>query len=111
LRRLRIYNKKIIDMDNIKGYESFRSSESDINESFWNSIFGKPTIKAATRDALKTQEFSVRGEGERSEDNYIVFNGKKFYPDQIQYDDYHSTKELPRVEGNLLIIANPAWSL
>jgi hypothetical protein len=95
-------------MDNIKAYESFRSN---INENFWNSIFGKPTIKAATHDALKTQEFSLRGEGERSEDNYIVFNGKKFYPDQIQYDDYHSTKELPRVEGDRLIIANPAWSL
>jgi len=41
----------------------------------------------------------------------IEFNGTKFYPDQIEYDDYHSTKPLPRVEGDTLIISNPAWSM
>jgi len=101
-------------MENIKKYEDFRgvvTENADVNESFWDSIFGKPTIKSATHDVLKTNDFSLRGEGERSEDNYIVFNGKKFYPDQIKYDDYHSTKELPRIEGDILIIANPAWNL
>jgi hypothetical protein len=95
-------------MNNIKEYESFNS---DINEGFWDSIFGKPTIKGASHDSLRGQGYSHIGRGERNEDNYIVFAGQKFYPDQIQYDDYHSTKELPRVEGDRLIIANPAWSL
>ena len=96
-------------MDNIKDYKSFNSS--DVNESFWNSIFGKPTVGDASHDALRGQGYSHIGRGERSEDNYIMFDGTKFYPDQIEYDDYHSTKPLPRVEGDILIIANPAWSM
>jgi hypothetical protein len=39
-----------------------------------------------------------------------MFDGKKFYSEDIVYDDYNSTEPIPRVEGGKLIIANPAWS-
>jgi hypothetical protein len=45
------------------------------------------------------------------EDEYIMFNGQKFYPDQIEYADYQDLGELPRIENGKLIIANPAWSM
>jgi hypothetical protein len=96
-------------MENIKDYTSFNSS--DVNESFWNSIFGKPTIGGASHDVLRGQGYSHIGRGERSEDNYIMFDGQKFYPDQIEYDDYQSTKKIPRVENGKLIVANPGWNL
>jgi hypothetical protein len=95
-------------MSNLKKYGEFKSNSVSMNESFWTSIFGKPTVDAAAHDAMRGQGFSHRG---RDEDNYIMFDGTKFYPDQIEYDDYHSTKPLPRVEGDILIIANPAWSM
>ena len=40
----------------------------------------------------------------------VNFNGKRFKPDQIQYADYNDTKPIPRIEGNMLIVANPYWS-
>jgi hypothetical protein len=99
-------------MSSIKKFGEFKSNSVSMNESFWTSIFGKPTVDAASHDAMRGQGFSFRGrDSDRSEDNYIMFNGTKFYPDQIEYDDYHSTKPLPRVEGDTLIIANPAWNM
>ena len=88
--------------------EAKDKKKSKVNENFWDSIFGKPSVDQAAHDQLKGQGFSHRG---KDEDNYIMFNGQKFYQDQIQYDDYQSTKPLPRVEGHRLIIANPAWSM
>ena len=90
---------------NLKNYESFGSS---VNEGFWSSLFGKPTVDDAAHDSLRGQGFSHRG---RDEDNYIMFDGQKFYPDQIEYDEYNSTKQIPRVENGKLIVANPAWGL
>lgn len=96
-------------MENIKDYTSF---SSNVNESFWNSIFGKPTVGDAAYDSLRGRGFSFRGkDSERSEDNYIMFDGQKFYPDQIEYDNYQSTKKIPRVENGKLIVANPGWDL
>jgi|TARA_R110000868_G_scaffold4165_1_gene25799 hypothetical protein len=92
-------------MKNIKPYNSFNSN---VNESFWTSIFGKPTVDDAAHDSLRGQGFSHRG---KDEANYIMFNGKKFYPEQIKFDDVNSTKAIPRVEGEMLIIANPVWNL
>ena len=57
---------------------------------------------------MKGQGWSHRG---KDEENYIMFQGQKFYPDQIQYDKYNSMKQIPRVENGKLIVANPAWSL
>jgi hypothetical protein len=90
--------------------EAKDKKKSKVNENFWNSIFGKPSVNQAAHDSLRGQGFSHRGK-DKDENNYVMFNGQKFYQDQIQYDDYQSTKPLPRVEGNILIIANPAWSL
>jgi hypothetical protein len=92
-------------MKNIRHYDSFNSN---VNESFWTSIFGKPTVDDAAHDSLRGQGFSHRG---KDEDNYIMFDGQKFYSDQIEYDNVHSTKPIPRVENGMLIVANPAWSL
>jgi hypothetical protein len=106
-------------MENIKNYDAFKnvSNESpEVNESFWTSIFGKPTVDGAAHDARRGEGWSHTGRDSRDnktwlEDNYIVFDGQKFYPDQIEYDDYQSTKKIPRVENGKLIVANPAWNL
>ena len=93
-------------MKHLKKYTELNKT----NESFWNSIFGKPNVDDAAHDSLRGKGFSHRGK-EDNDMNYIMFNGQKFYPDQIEYDDPNSTKEIPRIEGGKLIIANPAWSL
>ena len=101
-------------MENIKNYDAFRGEDNEtpeVNESFWASIFGKPTVKGAAHDSLRGQGYSHIVRDERNEDNYIVFDGQKFYPDQIEYDDVYSTKKIPRVENGKLIVANPAWNL
>ena len=90
----------------------FRKQPIDktINESFWDSIFGKPSVDDAAKTQLKGQGYSHRGK-EESGENYLVFNGEKFYPEQIVYADYHDLGKLPRVENGKLIIKNPAWEL
>jgi hypothetical protein len=40
-----------------------------------------------------------------------MFDGQKFYPNQIEYADYQDLGDLPRVEDGVLIIANPGWSM
>jgi hypothetical protein len=92
----------------MKHLKKYNQLGSKINEGFWNSLFGKPTIDDAAHDSMKGQGWSHRG---KDEENYIMFQGQKFYPDQIQYDEYNSTKQIPRVENGKLIVANPAWSL
>ena len=88
----------------------------EINEGFWDSVFGKPTVDDAAHDSLRGQGWShrgkeTRGEETQKEDEFIMFNGQKFYPDQIEYADYQDLGELPRLENGKLIIANPAWNL
>lgn len=92
-------------MKNIKSFSTF---ESPINEGFWDTIFGKPTVQHAAKDSLRAQGWSEMG---GREDNYVMFKGQKFYPEQIQYDDVYSTKEIPRIENGILIVSNPAWKL
>ncbi len=84
-----------------------------INESFWSSIFGNPTVKDAAHTQLRGKGYSHTGKDDPMQDehNYIMFNGQKFYPEQIEYADYQDLGELPRVENGKLIVANPAWSL
>lgn len=96
---------------NITSFEDFSREEknsktSEMNESFWTAIFGNPTVKGAAEDHMRKSGFSHTG---KDEDNYIMFQGQKFYQDSIEYDDYDSTKPLPRIESGKLIIANPAW--
>ncbi len=92
----------------MKHLKKYGNSSSKLNEGFWNSLFGKPSVDDAAHDSLRSQGWSHRG---KDEENYIMFKGQKFYPDQIQYDEVYSTKEIPRVENGILIVANPAWSL
>lgn len=90
-------------LNSILDYDTFI-----INEGFFDKLFGKPTVDDAAHDSLRGQGFSHRG---KDEENYIMFKGEKFYQDQIEYDNYDSTKPIPRIEGGKLIVANPVWSL
>lgn len=94
----------------LRAVKNINESESKVEEGFWSSIFGDPTVDDATRSSFKSQGWSHMGRDEK-EKNYVVFNGKKFYPEEIEYDDVYSTKDVPRIENGKLIVANPAWSL
>ena len=80
-----------------------------INESYWDRLFGRPSVKDSAEDALKSQGFSHTSKDEDEE--HIIFDGQKFYQDDIEYADPHDMGEIPRIEGDKLIIANPAWKL
>jgi hypothetical protein len=102
---------------NLKGNVRKMDSESSMmenkmetKESFWDLNFGRPSVKDAAHTALKKQGHSHIGKDDEQE-NYIMFNGEKFYPDQIEYAGYQDLGDLPRVEDGVLIIANPAWSM
>ena len=68
-------------MKHLKPYDS----SNGINESFWSSIFGKPTIKDASDTAFRGQGFSHTG---KEEDENVV------------EETWFSKK-----------IANPVWSM
>jgi hypothetical protein len=94
----------------MKHLKKFEDLNTEVSESFWSDLFGKPSVDSAAHDALRGQGFSHRGKEEYEKD-YIIFNGQKFYPADIEYDDAYSTKEIPRIENGKLIVANPAWSM
>lgn len=78
---------------------------------FWRDVFGEPDIDDSAKSALKAQGHSHigRDDEERKGEYYMVFNGEKFFPDQIDYADYNDLGDLPRVENGMLIVPNPAW--
>jgi hypothetical protein len=83
--------------------------ESEVDESYWDDIFGKPETKDAAHSALRSKGYSHTG---REDDGqYTMFDGQKFYEDDIEYADPYDTDNIPRIENGKLIIANPAWSL
>jgi len=88
-------------MKHIKKFESFST-----NEGLFSWLSGD-RVSDAAHDSLRGKGFSHRG---KDESNYIMFNGKKFYDDDIEYADNQDLGEIPRVEGDKLIIANPMWS-
>lgn len=83
--------------------------ESEVDESYWDRIFGRPSSKDAAHSALKSKGFSHTGKDDDS--HYTMFDGQKFYEDDIEYADPYDTGDIPRIEDGKLIIANPAWSL
>ena len=94
-------------MKHISKFKSFNNKHvTVIKEGLWSRIFGDASTKDAAEDSLKGQGYSHTG---RDEENYIMFQGQKFYDEDIEYDDYNSMKEIPRVEGGKLIVANPVW--
>ena len=98
----------------MKHIRRYQENQYKVNEQFWDSLFGKPTVRGAADDAKKSLGWSHTGrdsENAAEDENYIMLHGKKFYPQHIKYDDVYSTKEVPRIEGDTLIVANPAWSL
>jgi len=88
-------------MKHIKKFESF-----SVKEGLFSWLSGDKVSDAA-HDSLRGQGFSHRG---KDEANYIMFNGKKFYDEDIEYADNQDLGEIPRVERGKLIIANPNWS-
>jgi hypothetical protein len=113
---------KEIKMNNIKKQilsEEFQrmqklagvSNKIQINEA-WNSFLKGPKISDASRDAYKSQGFSSTGTDDlqgKNPTDYIMFNGKKFYNDDLLFAPYNDTGKIPRIEGDKLIISNPAW--
>ena len=84
-------------MKHVRNFNEF----SEINEG----------IMSALAKLFKRDKDTVKASGNATvSDNSVTFQGKKFTQDQIEYDDYSSTKSVPRVEGGKLIIANPFWS-
>jgi hypothetical protein len=77
----------------------------------WRDIFGEPDVKDAARSAYKSQGHSMMGsdDEQREGEYYTVFNGEKFFSNQIEYADYQDMGDLPRVENGMLIVPNPAW--
>ena len=84
-----------------------------ITEGIWSDIFGKPSVDRASKDSYKSKGFSVRGRDNQDteeEKHFTMFNGQKFYDEDIEYADVNDTGKIPRVEGGKLVIANPIWS-
>lgn len=65
-------------------------------------IIGKIFSKGKSSSPEESEKVSA-------DDSGVMYNGKKYRPDQIQYADYNDTKTIPRVEGSTLIVANPYW--
>jgi len=105
--------KIIVTESQLKKIVSKNIEKPKVNESFWSSIFGEPTVKDAADTQIKKQGYSHigRDDEERKGENYLLFNGQKFYPEQIDYAGYDDLGDLPRIEGDKLIITNPAWKL
>jgi hypothetical protein len=95
-----------------RGVGDMMETKQETKESFWDLNFGKPTVDDAAKTHLKKHGYSHIGkDDERGGDNYVMFNGQKFFPHEIEYAGYQDLGDLPRVEDGKLIIANPAWGL
>lgn len=93
-----------------RGVGDMMETKQETKESFWDLNFGRPSVKDAAKTHLKRHGYSHMGKEEEG-DNYVMFNGEKFFPDQIEYADYQDLGDLPRIEDGKLLVANPAWGL
>ena len=89
-----------------------------LTEGFFDDIFGKPDVDRAVRDSMRATGVSGRGRTDSNygqepepEDEYVVFQGQQFSPDDIEYASYDDLGDLPRIENGKLIVTNPAWEL
>jgi hypothetical protein len=69
---------------------------------------GYDSIKDVAHSSFKSKGHSHRGKDDEGA-FYIVFDGEKFYEGDFEIAGHNDTGEIPRVEGDKLIIANPAW--
>jgi hypothetical protein len=99
-------------MKNIKSFQNY----SQKNEA-WNSFLRGPKTDDAGRDALRGRGYSHTGTDDlhgKNPTKYIEFGGRKFYERDLVYAQYDDMGEIPRIEarieGDKLIIANPAWN-
>ena len=95
-------------MKNIKSFQNY----SQKNEA-WNSFLRGPKTDDAARDALRSQKYAHTGTDDlhgKNPTNYLEFEGRKFYNQDLLFASYNDTGKIPRIEGDKLIIANPAWS-
>ena len=63
----------------------------------------------ATGASGRGRRDSNYGENPKSEDEYVIFKGQQFGPDEIEYASYDDLGDLPRIENGKLIVTNPAW--
>lgn len=89
-----------------------------ISEGFFEDNFGEPDVDRATRDSLRATGVSGRGRRDsdygnepKRENEYVIFKGQEFGPDDIEYASYDDLGDLPRIEDGKLIVTNPAWEL
>lgn len=101
-----------------RGLGGMESTKEETNEGFFDDIFGKPDVDRATRDSMRATGASGRGrrdsnygENPKREDEFVIFKGQQFSPDDIEYASYDDLGDLPRIEGGKLIVTNPAWEL
>lgn len=98
-------------MKHIKGFRNYSKKEDKttkpVTEGLWSRLFGDDKTSDAAHDSRRGAGYSHTG---KDEDNYIMFQGQKFYDADIEYDDYSSTKPIPRIEHGKLIVSNPMWS-
>lgn len=99
-----------------RGMGDMMETKQETKESFWDDIFGRPDVDRAVKDSMRATGSSGRGrkdsnygEDPKPEDEYVVFQGQQFSPDDIEYASYDDLGDLPRVENGKLIVTNPAW--
>jgi hypothetical protein len=106
---------------NVSGSDSGSSmieTKKETKESFWDLNFGKASVDDARDSSMRRSGTSSTGRDDQNygskpskENFYIVFDGQKYYEDDIEYADYQDMGDLPRVEDGKLIVGNPAWRL
>jgi len=91
---------------------------SELSESFFDFNFGRPTATKAAKDSLRGTGVSGYSRGDQNygeapdpKKEIVIFQGREFTQDQIEYAEYNDLGEIPRIEGDKLIIANPVWEM
>ena len=90
---------------------NIKDSNKSVKEGLFNR-WTKPSIDQASDDSVKSQGYSHRGNDDLAipAGEYIMFNGQKFDENHFDYADINDLGIIPRIEGEMLIIANPNWS-